>query len=319
MPEEKATGSIFDTEPEVVTQEGDDDVPFLRLSPSQIGAYVRCKFQFYVLYILKYREPGNHNLYFGIQFDNALNFNYEEQMETDKPRAKDETKDYFRERWDKEKDQVAAWEGNDPATLRELGFRGLDAFYEEVIPSVHVEDVQPKLSLTFTNAKAMLVGRPDLIEKAPIIVDNKTTGKTSIPDSYINQSPQASLYPLFFMEDGKPKTQEVRFDILMKKKKPAVISKKRTSTVEEQVAALKMISNIVGNIHDMYKAKNFPPDAFYRGHFGDWSCSYCPVAEVCRKTWNLPIPESKRDLKPKFPSDYFIQKAKKGAAQKETK
>lgn len=292
---------------------------FLRLSPSQIGAYVRCKFQFYAQYILKWRrDPMNHNLYFGLKFDDSLNANYANQLNTGKNLPKDDIKDYFSDIWGKEEETVEEWEGNCPKTLREIGIRGIDAFYDDVIPTVQVEMVQPKLDMKFDESDVILVGRPDLVEKSNkdlVIVDNKTTAKTSVPQSYADMSPQASLYPLFLagMRGGKLIDQEFRFDILMKKKKPSVVQLKTIKTAKDQEVTLKMISNVVSSIHQMHRDKNFPPDAFWRGHFGDWSCSYCSCAELCRETWGLNIPESKRSDKPKYPADWFVEKAKKGA------
>jgi hypothetical protein len=183
---------------------------------------------------------------------------------------------------------VDAWEDQDPDNLKEVGTKGLDIFYDEVVSEVHPAKVQPKLRMTFEDSNVILSGRPDVLEKSNQIIDNKTA-KASKPETYIKQAIQPPIYSILTNPEEK-KPQEVRFDVLVKTKKPKVQPLKTVVTQEKRDATLKVVANTVDAIRMMKAKKNFPPDAFFRQ---GWECGYCPVANLCRKTWGLDIPESK--------------------------
>lgn len=254
-----------------------------------MAAFFRCKFQWYALYRLKYKEPLNHNLFFGLRFDDTLNYNYGEKITSDKDLPKGDLQDYFRTQWDAQKDQVAAWEDQTPDNLKEIGTNGLSVFYDEVVGEVHPAQVQPKLRMTFEDENVILSGRPDVLEVSNQIIDNKTA-KASKPETYIKQAIQPPIYSILTNPLGSTKPQEVRFDVLVKTKKPKVQPLKTVVTQEQRDATLKVVASTVDVIRMMEEKKNFPPDAFFRQ---GWECGYCAVAKLCRKTWGLNIPESK--------------------------
>lgn len=252
-----------------------------------------CDFQFYGVDILKYKDKTNSNLMFGILLDETLNFNYGEKITSGKDLPTSTLQDFFRTKFDAEKDKVELWEEDDePAVLKEKGTAGVERFAVEVMPTVHPEKIQPKLSLTFKDANVIMSGRPDVVEKSGQIIDNKTA-KASKPETYIKQSPQPVTYStlLEHMKGGLALTdQEIRFDVLVKTKKPKIQQLKDVITAEKRAAYLKVVANLIELLKIKKEKKNFPPTAYYRG---GWECGYCPVAELCRATWGLDIPESK--------------------------
>lgn len=257
-------------------------------SATSLRRLMSCPFQFYAFDILKYREPSNANLFFGTVFDETLNYNYGEKITSGKDLPKSTLQDYFRAQFDAGKDKVELWKDEQPDALKETGTSGVDVFREEVTDMVHPVKVQPKLSMTFSNANVILNGRPDVLDKSTVIVDNKTSAKTQ-PDTYIKQALQPPIYSILSKEEAQ-KDQEVRFDILVKTKKPKVQQLKVTITDQHRQATLKVIANQLDLLSAMKERQNFPPSAFYRG---GWECGYCAVAGLCRKTWGLDIPESK--------------------------
>ncbi len=270
-------------------------------SATSLRRAMSCQFQFYAVDILKYREPSNSNLMFGIVMDETLNYNYGEKITSGKDLPKSHLQDFFRTHFDAQKEKVELWEDEDPVKLKEAGTEGVGLFHQDVIGTVMPARIQPKLSMTFANTNLILSGRPDVDEATGGIIDNKTA-KASKPDTFINQSPQPPIYSILldFEKSQKQaqttelivhqKIQEVRFDILVKTKKPKIQQLKVAITPEDRKAALGVIANTVKMIKSLKDSDNFPPTAFFRG---GWECGYCPVAKLCRETWGLNIPESK--------------------------
>lgn len=296
-------GSIFD----------EDDAPVeapIKVSASALRTLSNCEFQYYGTYILKYREPLNGNLFFGSRFDETLNYNYGNKKTSGKDLPKGDLQDFFRATWDAQKDQVEGWEDAKPDEMKEVGTNGIEVFHKEVLPSVQPVEVQPKLSMTFKNQNVVLTGYPDVLEGNSQIIDNKTSGKTQT-ETYIKQAIQPPVYSILTSAEST-QPQEVRYDILVKTKKPKVQQLKTVITHADRQATLKYISNSIEAIRSMTDRKNFRPTAFFRG---GWECGYCPVANLCRETWGLNIPESKiKKSAPPLPTKVLaeIDEAKKG-------
>jgi hypothetical protein len=288
-------GTIFDSVPD-----GPAEGDIIYTSASQLGSFLRCAFQFYGVHILKYKDPVNSNLHFGVTFDETLNYNYGEKKTSEKDLPKSTLQDFFRTTWDAQQGKVQEWDG-DPKDLKELGTKGIGIFYDEVMPGVQPAEVQPKLSLTFKNENVVLRGRPDVVEvaaKGDQIIDNKTAS-ASKQESFIRQGLQPVLYSIM-TGDGSTKDREVRLDILVKTKTPKYQPLKMLVTEAHRQAALKTIKNTLDLIELQKKAKNFPPTAFYRQ---GWECGYCAVRELCKSVWGLDVPESaiaKKEAKAKL-------------------
>lgn len=285
-------------------------------SPTSVEMYARCHFQWFALKILGYREPSNSNLVYGFVHDDAVNWDYAHKKAHGNNRPKGDVQDYFRSAWDAKKDEILDWDEEDPAKLKELGTKGIDVFYTDVMQSVIPVEVQPNLELPFKGTQFRLTGRPDFIDKPATIGDNKTS-KTKKPDTFIAQGMQPVLYSL--MKDGvQGKPREVRFDILVKAKTgPWVQQMKVVIDENYRRGALNMMSSFVASINSSLATKNFPPSAFARK---DWACDYCGCKDLCRKVWGLPVGESKVEVilkdsreakKASAGDDVVIQKLKK--------
>jgi len=257
-----------------------------------------CPKQYYFGYVLKVKRPTNQALYFGRKFDETLNYNYGNKRITDHDLPADDLKDFFRTGWEAEKEQVEHWEGEDPDGLKELGTKGVDEFAKEVTPAVHIEEVQPKFQMTFKQSNVVLTGIPDFVERCGTIGDNKTSGR-SYDENKILQAHQPVIYSLS-KDWNSDKPREVRYDVLVKTKKPKVQQLKLLVTKEYRDAELQYLANVVEWIRSMLASKNFPPTAFHRG---GWECGYCPYNDMCRKVTGLPIPQPKTKPEP-LPKKY---------------
>lgn len=227
-----------------------------------------------------------------------MNWDYTQKKVTEKNRPKGDVQDYFRSSWDAKKDEVLDWEGENPKELKELGTKGVDIFYDDVMKSVQPAEVQPHLELTFRGVAFRLTGRPDFIERVGTIGDNKTSSAKK-PDSFIAQGAQPVLYSA--MLDGiEGKPREVRYDILVKgkastaaKAKPWVQQMKIVVTPDYRASAIKMVGSFVKSINTSLAAKNFPPMAYLRK---DWACDYCGCKDLCRKVWGTPVGDSRIEV-----------------------
>lgn len=247
-----------------------------------------CEFQYYGLEVMRWKEPANSNLVFGITIDDAVNYDYAQKITSEKDLPKNDIQDYFRAMWDAKSGEVLDWEDENPEALKETGTKGIDVFYSEIMSMVQPTKVQEKLELTFEETKLKLVGRPDFEEKGTLIGDNKTSGKAK-PETFIKQGLQPVFYSIL-KDLNSDNLREVRFDILVKTKVPKVQQQKLVIDKSYRDSTLRFLSHFVQKINESMAAKSFPPTAYFRG---GWECGYCPITELCRKTWGLPVPDSK--------------------------
>lgn len=269
------------------------------LSPSSVSTYARCRFQYFVLKVLGYREPSGSDLVYGFAHDDAVNWDYGHKKTSSTNRPKDDVKDYFRSSWEAKKDEVLDWEEENPSIIKEQGTKGVDIFYDEVMKVVVPVEVQLNLELPFKGTKFKLVGRPDFLEKIGAIGDNKTS-RDRKPDEFISQGTQPVLYSLMLDGvDGKPR--EVRYDILVRgraktaeRAKPYVQQLKMVIDPSYRAGALKSVSSYVTDINNSLATKNFPANAYFSAHA--WACKRCGCKDLCRKVWGLPVGLSKVEV-----------------------
>jgi hypothetical protein len=264
-----------------------------RASPSTMDRLARCEFQFYAVDILKYKEPANSAMVYGFVHDDAINYDYGHKRTAGKNLPKGDVKDYFRSSFDAKKEQVLDWDGEDPSKLKEVGTNGIDLFYEEVMKEVHPVEVQPKLEMSFQGNDLKLVGRPDFFEESGTIGDNKTS-KAKKADEFIAQSTQPVFYSV--LKDGlSDEKREVRYDVLVHTKTGKLSIQQMKVVIDKtyREGALQVFSAFIQKVNTQLQAKNFPPTAYFRK---SWECGYCPVKDLCRKVWKLPVGESKLEV-----------------------
>lgn len=258
---------------------------------------------------------------YGFVHDDAVNFDYGHKRTAGKDLPKSDVQDYFRSSFDAAKDKVLDWDGEDPADIKETGTKGINIFYDEVMQAVQPAEVQPKLEMSFKDSGLKLVGRPDFFETSGTIGDNKTS-RAKKQDEFISQAVQPVYYSV--LKDGLSDVhREVRYDILVRTKVPKVQQMKVVIDQAYREASLRVLSSFVQKVNTQLSAKNFPPTAFFRK---SWECGYCPVKDLCRKVWGLPVGESKLEVilkdskvakEASAGNDDIIQKLKKVKEQNE--
>lgn len=261
---------------------------FHRFSPSAYKKYATCAMQFRLVNIDRAAQPFSAFFHFGRTWDDSLNYNYENKRQSGKDLPKGDVQDYFISKWDSEKDKVDDWADENPKEMREEGPRAVAVYHKEVAPTLFPEEIQKKREARFSNTPLVLVGVPDVVERAGTIVDNKTA-KRAKQESML-QEPQPFFYSLL-KDLGTDKPREFRFDILVRNKKgPKIQQLKTTITHQNREAVLRNVVAAHASINRaLQTGEPFLPTAFYRGGF---ECGYCPVADLCRKITGLPIPQS---------------------------
>lgn len=263
-----------------------------RLSATALGNHAMCGFRYYALNIKRIYQPTSVNLWIGRVWDDTVNLVYEEKMRSERLLPKDVVQDYYVTQFDQTKDAVEEWEDREPSQLREVGVKGVDIFHKSVFPKVFPAMVQKKIVLPFKNSPLTLVGVVDFVEKSGVIGDNKAS-KSRKKQDYIDQSFQPYIYSLLFDQDHPDNKREVRFDIWINglKTKSDYQQIKTVVSRSHRDTMLHYISNALDQINTLVKAKNFMPTGFFSRH--QWACMYCSAYNLCKKVWNLPLPETK--------------------------
>jgi hypothetical protein len=286
-----------------------------RVSPSKLGMFARCRFQFFQHYLLGISKPPSFAMAFGSGFDDMANSAYTDAMKTSLPDVAD-CQDRWAWCWDLEACQVEDWEGEDKGALLDQGVTLVNAWHGGIAVDVRPIAVQERLALPTTEGWE-IEGIVDIIgEKGDkkFCGDLKTGGKpwrskesrksevrphgillqmeneNTVP-SKARTSLQVPAYSLLTGLDefefhvcvrgkkGKKKDRPPDVDVIEMK----VPESARQSYLRQAAEARAVIA-------DAHRRGTWMPTGFMCGHF---LCSrkYCGFWQECEREWGHRIPD----------------------------
>jgi hypothetical protein len=199
----------------------------MRLSPSQMGMWVRCQAAWEFRYIDGLRQPPNANLTFGKAFDATADVVYREKMATSTLLPDDAVKETFADTWDVMAKDVEQWDDNKPGEMKDQGVGLASVWRVNVASRVQPIDVQRHVEGTVRGMDGEEVevhGYVDVVEQENGIAipwDTKTSGRRWNVGQ-VHQSLQALAYPTL---TGSSK---MGFHVGVRKAKPEVQVFQRT-------------------------------------------------------------------------------------------
>jgi hypothetical protein len=195
--------------------------------------------------------------------------------------------------WKAEIDKAAAplryAAGYDFHAMTALGRELLEIFVRDVRPR-RVIAVEQRFAVPLTEGMT-LTGILDLVEldqdSDAIVTDLKTAcGRMS--DHQANQQIDGRVYAFALRQLGlntSPESTLVRYDVLIKRKRPAL-----SSTYADQPAE---------SIHSFTRWLQPVLDGIRRGRFypqRGWYCKYCPFARACQQKQSMSLPVRRQSL-----------------------
>jgi hypothetical protein len=258
-----------------------------RISPSAISDFLACEFKWYVLHYRKLvRRPLSASLFWGNATDYAVTEDYRNKINTGKNLKRANVQELFAAKIDGEHGTVEDWDTfKDKADLLDFGTKGIREFHRRISVKVDPKDVQPWLKLPFDGGVTM-VGRPDVVERRPVVRDTKTSSRLW-NDGRANQQIQTYAYPLMLDGDSaQPRTMV--YDILVRKSEPEIQQQIVEVGPAERVAFRTFLAGLVRKMSYAISINSFPPTGYYAGNY---LCSkrYCAAWKLCQATWRIDI------------------------------
>jgi len=256
----------------------------LHVSKSQIRTFLMCPQKYCYQYVYgKEWESKPVALAFGSAVHEAVADFYISLANEGNPLSVRELQDSFINGWTlaSKGDVPLDYNGKSEDELLDLGKRMLEVFIEEIKLRT-IEAIELPFSVpiydpaTGEELPLKLVGAFDLIESDEdgnrSIVELKTAAK-KWSDGQVETELDSAIYSYAFKEMGCPTNGSetlVRFDVLLKTKKPSLETYFVTKTEKDQRKALSLISKVL---------KAIEAGAFYPNH--GWQCNGCPFKQQC--------------------------------------
>jgi hypothetical protein len=257
------------------------------LSPSRIGMLLRCEAQFMFRYVEGKILPPDSAFFFGLRYEDAVDFGYEEKLRTEELPPLDDIRDKFVSVWDECKEEAAWQSDDDPDALKDTGTRLLGA-WRPTAETVQPKDVQKHISTILPDRYGdpfELHGIIDLETTDGTLVDNKTSKRSYDADGRKVvgglQGLQAMTYSLI---TGLPRF-EWHVGVKLKTPRLQVISAEMTP--DDHAFARNVAGIARSKIQTMETSGDFLPN---RGHF---MCTrrHCGYWEMCEKRYGGAVKE----------------------------
>ncbi len=256
----------------------------LHVSKSQIRTFLMCPQRYCYQYVQgREWERKSANLSFGSAIHNAVAEYYLTLANEGKPLTAEDIRAVFHEAWslEIEGDTPLDFNGKSPGEMAELGKGMLDVFVKNITPR-QIEAVELPFSVPICDPKTgevspiKLVGAFDLIESDEdgnrIISELKTSAR-KWSDGQVETELDSSVYSYAFSEMGYSTNGSetlVRFDVLVKTKKPSMETYFTTRGEDDHRKMLSLITKVLRAI----EAGNFYP-------IHGWQCNGCQFERQC--------------------------------------
>jgi CRISPR/Cas system-associated exonuclease Cas4 (RecB family) len=220
---------------------------------------------------------------FGRSIHEAVTAFYRTLKETDQRISLDDLINHFRESWDRESQgKIRFKENHGRDSLRAKGVQMLEVFYENIRPQ-RILGVEVPFSVDLLSEETgevlpyELTGIFDLVESDEegnqIMVELKT-GSKRFTDDQIDLDLQGTLYAYALSQIGfctRGSDTLVRYDLLLKSKKPALESYFAVRGNAHYVWAFQLVRKV---------ARAIDLEVFYP--VPGWQCKDCPFGRACK-------------------------------------
>jgi len=256
----------------------------VHISYSQVRTYLTCPQRFEFQYVRGMPWEFVPDYFpFGRSIHEAVTVFYRTLKETGQMVPSYELIDHFKESWDRESQgKVRFKENQDRDSLREKGVQMLEVFYQNIAPQT-ILGVEVPFSVDLVSEETgeilpyKLTGIFDLIESDGegnrIVVELKTGSKRFTEDQ-IDLDLQGTLYAYALNQMGSCTSGSetlVRYDLLLKSKKPALESYFAVRGNAHYAWAFDLVTKV---------ARAIDLEVFYPTP--GWHCKDCPFGTACK-------------------------------------
>lgn len=241
------------------------------LSITQIKMYLRCPLQYKFRYVDGLKIPPVSAITLGRSIHSALEINYSQKIKTKQDLPIHQVTDLFSDLWESDVKETIFEEDEKPGQVKDEGVGLITTYHNQISPTIQPKVVEKDFELSFQNVDYTLKGKLDLVDNQDIIIDHKTT-KRSMPEENINTDLQLTCYSLAYRHALGLKEKALRFDVMVRTKKPKV----QQLTTQRTQADLDRFLKILAYVSKAIKTGIFYPNENY-------FCGICGYKELCKK------------------------------------
>jgi len=241
------------------------------LSVTQLKMYLRCPLQYKFRYIDGLKIPPPSAITLGKSIHTTLEENYRQKIKTRKDLPLEQIRDLFSDAWEAQVKDTLFEEDEKPGKVKDEGIRLITSYHKIIAPKIQPVYVEREFSLNLEEENYTLKGYIDLIDDKNFIIDHKTA-KRSMTEEMVRSDPQLTAYALAYRKlDGKEEAG-LRFDIMVRTKKPKI---QQIQTYRNKEDIKRLIKTF------KYVNKAIQSGIFYPNP--NFMCSNCGYRELCKK------------------------------------
>ena len=247
-------------------------------SYSQINMFLRCPRQYYFRYIEGKKIPPKSALTLGKSVHAGIEKNYSQKVKTHQDIATADICDAYGDAFDLLRKETLWLPEEKPGKIKDEGYGLIKVYQKEIAPSIQPATVEEKFTIEFLDVDYAFTGIMDLTTDNNLIVDHKTTTRTPSEDE-IRKNLQLTAYAMGFRHLRKKQEKQLRFDFMIRKREPEIMS----ITTERDEQDIHSFLKLIGYIHEAIQSGLFYPNINNRLCNEKW----CGFWDLCQggKKW----------------------------------
>jgi len=264
--------TLFRKKDELVTGKEQEKYP-VRISPSQIAAYQKCGRQWMYHYVYRIKTPYSPSLVLGQSIHEALEINYKNKMFYQEDLSWSDVESHFVDAV-RAREQETQWADSSQEEIIETGRKALKLYYDTVAVKIIPAQVEQKFTFPIMPGWEM-TGIIDLIDSEGVIVDHKTSSKTSWNREKADRALGITIYAMSVSE-SRNLSQVVRIDsIVCAKKEPKIEQFPSMRHADDFARAMTVIRSMI---------KGLQAGIYMPAQEDHWCCSkkFCGYFERCQ-------------------------------------
>jgi len=241
------------------------------ISITQIKMYLRCPLQYKFRYIDGLKIPPVSAITLGRSIHSTLEINYSQKIKTKEDLSAAQVTDLFSDFWEQDVKETVFEDDEKPGQIKDEGVGLISVYHKEISPTIQPKVVEKEFELSFQNVDYTLKGKLDLVDSQDIIIDHKTT-KRSMQEENVNTDLQLTCYSLAYRYVLGQQEKALRFDVMVRNKKPKIQQIATQRTQEDIDRFLKLLA---------YVSKAIKSCIFYPNE--NYFCGVCGYKEMCKR------------------------------------
>ena len=232
--------------------------------------YLRCPLQYKFRYQNGLRVQPTSYQTLGKAIHATLEQNYQQKVSSKKDLPLEKMQDWFSDVWDMWAEDTLFEDGEKPGEIKDDGLRLISAYHEKISPNIQPAYVEREFNLDLDEGYT-LKGFIDLIDDKGTIIEHKTS-RRSMTEEQVKRDLQPTIYALAYrVLEGKEEAG-IRFDVMVRTKKPKIQQIKTYRTQEDIDRLLKLFR---------YVRKAIESEIFYPNP--NFMCSNCGYKKLCER------------------------------------